>query len=85
MATKDQFTTVIARLDAATNKIATKQRADAEKLREALENAGILGPDEQAVLDSLGATATALEALGADSENPVPEEEDPPAGDGGQV
>lgn len=78
MAGKAAFDAVVARLDAATSALAAKIAADAAKLAEALTNAGALGPEEDAALASLNATATSLEAMGKDAENPVPEEEPTP-------
>jgi hypothetical protein len=78
MATKAEFDQVIERLNTATNKLAEKQRRDAETLKNALENAGLLGPEETAALASLNATADVLDALGADSADPVPAPEGEP-------
>jgi hypothetical protein len=73
VAGKADFDAVVARLNDATNVLAAKIAADAAKLRDALTNAGALGPEEDAALTSLGETAARLEGLGADSTNPVPD------------
>lgn len=69
---KEDFDGLVTRLDDATNKIAAKQRAAAETLKQALENAGMLGDAEKAAFDALDRSITAVEALGADAGDPVP-------------
>lgn len=73
MADKAQFDAALSRLNAATSAAGAKLTELRGKLETALTNAGILGPDEQAVLDQLASTATALEAMAQDPDNPVPE------------
>jgi hypothetical protein len=73
MSGKADFDKVIARLDAATNALAEKIRTGAAKLEEALRNAGALSTEEDAALASLNTTADALEAMGKDAADPVPE------------
>lgn len=72
MATKEQFDAVVARLNTATSAAGAKIQELKGQLTTALADAGVLGADEQAILDQLGATADALEAMAQDPDNPVP-------------
>lgn len=69
MAKQEQFDAVITRIDAATTAIADQLR----DLKEQLTNAGLSAEVEAAVLARLETSATQLEAVGKDPENPVPE------------
>lgn len=64
MAKQDQMNELLTRLNAATNELA----ADLQKLRD--ENADKISQES---LDTLDAAIKALEVMGQDAENPIPE------------
>lgn len=74
MASKDQFDALVSRLDAASNKLA----ATLQELRDKLAAGGMTAEEEAAAVATLDNSIKALEALGADPENPVPEPEPEP-------
>lgn len=73
MATIEQFEAALGRIDAATTRIA----GDIRDLKDQIANQGLPGDVEATVLAALEAKATALEAIGKDVENPVPDESQP--------
>lgn len=72
MATQAQFNDVLNRIDNATNQAADAIRGLREEIRQLLDNAGITGAEEDAVLGRLDTVATNLEGIAADPANPVP-------------
>lgn len=68
MATKQDFETLLAAVDEATNKIAARIQALTDKLGQG----GMTAEEEAAIKTSLEAEVAKLQALGADPENPVP-------------
>lgn len=70
MATLEQFEQALNRIDTATTDIAN----DIRQLKDEIANGGLNADNEAAILSRLDATATALEAIGASVENPVPDE-----------
>ena len=75
MATKADFDALVARLNTATNLIAAKLAAARTALADALTNAGLLAGQEAAALADIDTAVKALEAMGADSADPVPGDE----------
>jgi hypothetical protein len=69
MATKQDFNELVTAVNTATNNIATRIAA----LEAKIAAGGLTAEEEQGVLMELGSVRTALEALGADPNNPVPE------------
>lgn len=67
MAVSQEIKDSMARIDAATNTIAIRLQVLAEKINTSMSSA-----DVQEVVTGLNATATQLEGLGHDPENPVP-------------
>lgn len=70
MAVTQAMRDLLARLDSATNQIAAKL----DKLADQIEAGGMSAEDEAAAAAELHATATRLEALGADETDPIPAE-----------
>jgi hypothetical protein len=68
MATKQDFNDLVTAVNTATNNIATRIAA----LEAKIASGGLTAEEEQSVLSELGSVRTALEALGADPDNPVP-------------
>lgn len=68
MATKQDFNDLVTAVNTATNNIATRIAA----LEAQIAAGGLTAEQEQSVLQELGSVRTALEALGADPNNPVP-------------
>lgn len=72
MAKQETFDALLVRLDATTNDIA----ADMKLLKEQILSGDTISDESLAKLDT---NIAALEALGASTENPVPEPTEPPA------
>jgi hypothetical protein len=68
MATKADFDGLVVAVNTATNNIATRIAA----LEAKIASGGLTAEEEANVLSELGSVRTALEALGADPNNPVP-------------
>lgn len=68
MPTKQDFDTLLAAVNTATNKIAARIQALIDKLA----SGGLTPAEEAEVQAGLAAAVAQLEALGADPENPVP-------------
>jgi hypothetical protein len=68
MATKADFDALVVAVNTATNNIAARIAA----LEAKIAAGGLTGEEEANVLAELGSVRTALEALGADPDNPVP-------------
>lgn len=80
MASQEEFESVLARIDTATNDIAE----DIRNLKGQIEGQGLPRDVENRVLDSLNATAEKLEGIGSSVENPVPDGPNSGNGNGGQ-
>jgi hypothetical protein len=73
MATRDDFTAVLAAIDVETTRIGVK----IQSLIDQIAAGGLSPTEEQSVLTAIGAAAARLTLIGADSADPVPVDPNP--------